>query len=131
MVETPIRKGSRQRKPSSNNNPGINVPPSSPAHMSLPATSPGVSANSNNNRSEVDMSSPLNYGTPSSLGSIRTPRSGIRGTPLKPRADIQMDKRMRQVAVIAEVNLISLPEFPPPPPLITLIIIMFFWLFIY
>jgi len=50
--------------------------------------------------SEIDLSSPLNYGTPSSMGSIRTPRSGIRGTPLRARPDIRTDKRIRQVAVI-------------------------------
>lgn len=46
---------------------------------------------------EIDLSSPLNYGTPSSLGSVRTPRSGIRGTPVRQRPDIRTDKRMRQV----------------------------------
>lgn len=49
--------------------------------------------------SEIDLSSPLNYGTPSSLGSIRTPRSGIRGTPIRLRPDVRSDKRMRQVNV--------------------------------
>lgn len=43
------------------------------------------------------MSSPLNYGTPSSLASIRTPRSGIRGTPLRNRPDIRPDRHLRQV----------------------------------
>ena len=52
---------------------------------------------------EIDLSSPLNYGTPSSLGSIRTPRSGIRGTPVRQRPDIRTDKRMRQVNVGNEV----------------------------
>lgn len=49
--------------------------------------------------SEIDLSSPLNYGTPSSLGSIRTPRSGIRGTPIRMRPDVRSDKRIRQVNV--------------------------------
>ncbi|KAI5744337.1 hypothetical protein M8J76_001462 [Diaphorina citri] len=31
--------------------------------------------------SEIDLASPLNYGTPSSIGSLRTPRSGIQGRP--------------------------------------------------
>ncbi|KAF7995852.1 hypothetical protein HCN44_006959 [Aphidius gifuensis] len=52
-----------------------------------------------NGISELDLSSPLNYGTPSSLGSIRTPRSGIRGTPVRQRPDIRTDKRIRQVNV--------------------------------
>ena len=34
--------------------------------------------------SEIDLSSPLNYGTPSSVGSsLRTPRTGSRGTPIR------------------------------------------------
>lgn len=49
--------------------------------------------------SEIDLSSPLNYGTPSSMGSIRTPRSGIRGTPLRMRPDIRTDRHIRQVQV--------------------------------
>lgn len=52
--------------------------------------------------SEIDLSSPLNYGTPSSLGSIRTPRSGIRGTPIRVRHDVRSDKRLRQVNVGAD-----------------------------
>lgn len=48
---------------------------------------------------DIDLSSPLNYGTPTSLGSIRTPRSGIRGTPLRSRPDIRTDKRIRQVNI--------------------------------
>lgn len=50
--------------------------------------------------SEIDLSSPLNYGTPSSIGSsLRTPRSGVRGTPIRIRSDIQSEKRLRQVNV--------------------------------
>ncbi|XP_063707123.1 DNA replication licensing factor MCM4 [Culicoides brevitarsis] len=49
--------------------------------------------------SEIDLSSPLNYGTPSSMGSVRTPRSGIRGTPLRMRPDIRTDRHIRQVQV--------------------------------
>lgn len=46
------------------------------------------------------MSSPLNYGTPSSLGSIRTPRSvGLRGTPARMRPDIRVNKAVRQVNI--------------------------------
>lgn len=74
----------------------ISLPPTSPANISLPATSP---ARGLGNMSEIDLSSPLNYGTPSSMGSIRTPRSGIRGTPLRARPDIRTDKRIRQVAI--------------------------------
>ena len=51
--------------------------------------------------SEIDLSSPLNYGTPSSLGSVRTP-SGIRGTPIRMRPDIRTDRRIRQVNVASD-----------------------------
>jgi DNA replication licensing factor MCM4 len=51
----------------------------------------------NQETSEIDMSSPLNYGTPSSrlggLGDIpRTP--GVLGTPIRPRSDIGNEHRM-------------------------------------
>merc|ERR1719186_2287724 len=50
--------------------------------------------------SEIDLSSPLNYGTPSSVGSsLRTPRTVSRGTPIRVRSDIQSDRRIRQVPV--------------------------------
>lgn len=92
-AETPMRMGPRHGQASDN----ISLPPTSPGNISLPATSParGLGAN----MSEIDLSSPLNYGTPSSMGSIRTPRSGIRGTPLRARPDIRTDKKMRQVAI--------------------------------
>ena len=58
--------------------------------------------------SEIDLSSPLNYGTPTShgglagvgigsQGSVRTP--GVRGTPIRIRSDIQSEKRLRQINV--------------------------------
>lgn len=50
----------------------------------------------NGSESGLQLSSPVNYGTPSSLGSIRTPRSGIRGTPIRHRSDINTDRRLRQ-----------------------------------
>ncbi|KAI4468348.1 dna replication licensing factor mcm family member [Holotrichia oblita] len=59
--------------------------------------------------SEIDLSSPLNYGTPSSLGSVRTPRSGIRGTPIRLRPDVRSDKRIRQVNVGSDA-LEAIPE---------------------
>lgn len=93
-AETPMRMGPNHGQASASDN--ISLPPTSP-NISLPATSParGLGAN----MSEIDLSSPLNYGTPSSMGSIRTPRSGIRGTPLRARPDIRTDKKMRQVAI--------------------------------
>uniref|UniRef100_T1J2B5 DNA replication licensing factor MCM4 n=1 Tax=Strigamia maritima TaxID=126957 RepID=T1J2B5_STRMM len=51
--------------------------------------------------SEIDLSSPLNYGTPSS-SAPRTPRSGARGTPVRLRQDIGSERRMRQVNLNSE-----------------------------
>lgn len=53
---------------------------------------------------EIDLSSPLNYGTPSSCSSFRNPRSGIRGTPIRLRPDIRTDKRIRQVNVASPIQ---------------------------
>merc|ERR1719435_555206 len=50
--------------------------------------------------SEIDLSSPLHYGTPSP-GSIRTPRTGSKGTPVRVRSDIQTDRVRRQEFVVA------------------------------
>lgn len=47
--------------------------------------------------SELDLNSPLNYGTPSSMSSLRTPRSGGKGTPLRQRPDVRSDRKVRQV----------------------------------
>merc|ERR1719341_3037179 len=61
--------------------------------------------------SEIDLSSPLNYGTPSSVGSnLRTPRTGVKGTPIRVRSDIQSEKRVRQVTVGSQS---SQPDVPP------------------
>lgn len=64
--------------------------------------------------SEIDLSSPLNYGTPSSLGSstFRTPSGhlGVRGTPIRIRSDIQSERRLRQVNVAAS----PAPATPEP-----------------
>ena len=47
--------------------------------------------------SEMDLNSPLNYGTPSSLSSLRTPRSAGRATPMHKRPDVKSDRKVRQV----------------------------------
>lgn len=65
-----------------------------PTSPIIPATSP---ASTSVRMHDIDLSSPLNYGTPSSMGSIRTPRSGIRGTPIRSRPDIRTDRNIRQV----------------------------------
>ncbi|XP_076235043.1 disc proliferation abnormal [Calliopsis andreniformis] len=64
----------------------------------------------NGSESGLQLSSPVNYGTPSSLGSIRTPRSGIRGTPIRHRSDINTDRRLRQFSLQEPI-----PEVPTVP----------------
>ena len=51
--------------------------------------------------SEIDLSSPLNYGTPSSrLGGIGTPRTpGAVGTPIRSRPDVRSERKMRMVNI--------------------------------
>ena len=50
--------------------------------------------------SEIDLSSPLNYGTPSSRLGVGTPRTpGVAGTPIRPRSDVRSDRKMRTVNV--------------------------------
>lgn len=47
-------------------------------------------------QSELDLSSPLTYGTPSSRVE-GTPRSGIRGTPARQRPDLGSARKLKQV----------------------------------
>lgn len=95
-VDTPLRWGSRHAQET--------IAPSSEGPSSVPLSSPNrlVQTSPIVGMSE-DLSSPLNYGTPSSLASVRTPRSGIRGTPVRQRPDVQSDRRTRQVN-LAEVS---------------------------
>ena len=51
--------------------------------------------------SEVDMSSPLMYGTPSSRVE-GTPRSGVRGTPARQRPDLGSVRKAKQVDLHSE-----------------------------
>ncbi|KAI4485938.1 hypothetical protein M0804_006427 [Polistes exclamans] len=90
-VETPLRWGNRriQETIAGSSEAGSQIPASSPIAAQQSPLAAGMS--------EIDLSSPLNYGTPSSLGSIRTPRSGVRGTPIRQRTDIRTDKHLRQV----------------------------------
>lgn len=92
---TPLRWGQQGRQADNANVVVEASDPLTPSDNVLapPATSPFAGA-----ASEMDMmSSPLNYGTPSSLASVRTPRSGIRGTPMRSRPDIRPDRHLRQV----------------------------------
>ncbi len=48
--------------------------------------------------SEIDLSSPLNYGTPSSRLGVGTPRTpGAAMTPIRPRPDVRSERKMRTV----------------------------------
>nr|XP_022904084.1 DNA replication licensing factor MCM4 [Onthophagus taurus] len=94
-ISTPMRWGNA---PQRNSEVGSSPP-------AVVATSPAAASG----MSEIDLSSPLNYGTPASLGSVRTPRSGIRGTPIKLRPDVRSDKRIRQVNVGSD-QLEPIPE---------------------
>lgn len=85
---------SRNRHPDTENSEVFNVPTSPAAQLSSSQT-PQLLSN-------IDLSSPLNYGTPSSMGSVMTPRSGIRGTPVRARPDIRTDRRMHLVNVASD-----------------------------
>lgn len=94
-VETPMRIGGT--RPIADGGASIRVANSDiPTSPVIPSTSPGISSI---RVPDIDLSSPLNYGTPSSIGSIRTPRSGIRGTPMRIRPDIRVDRHLRQVNI--------------------------------
>ncbi|KAG1667609.1 DNA replication licensing factor mcm4-A [Nymphon striatum] len=105
---TPTRRSSRH----SSGNEIISPPPhdadTSGDLLPMPPSSPGnqlisspIAFRSGTGISEIDLSSPLNYGTPSShvTGTPRTPRSSVRGTPIRQRSDIRTDKRLRQVTL--------------------------------
>lgn len=95
-TETPLRIGGHVRG-SVDGGGSIRVANSDiPTSPIIPSTSPG---NTSVRMQDIDLSSPLNYGTPSSMGSIRTPRSGIRGTPMRSRPDIRVDRHIRQVNI--------------------------------
>ncbi|XP_070498588.1 DNA replication licensing factor MCM4 [Chironomus tepperi] len=90
------RRDENETQPSSVDTPMRNPPSISSARTPL---NEGSATPHHMNASEFDLNSPLNYGTPSSIGSIRTPHSGIQNTPLKVRPDIRIDKRIRTVNV--------------------------------
>lgn len=73
--------------------PGSNLAPvpQSPTDSSL-FSSPAPRGRNTGN--DIGLSSPLNYGTPSSRRAVETPRTpGAMGTPMRPRADIQNERR--------------------------------------
>ena len=57
-VQTPLRMGNRANANADN----LSLPPTSPGGLTLPPTSPARGLGPN--ISEIDLSSPLNYGTP-------------------------------------------------------------------
>lgn len=70
--ETPLRIGASRPNAGGSIRVANSDVPTSPV---IPSTSPASA-----HLHDIDLSSPLNYGTPSSMGSVRTPRSGVRGT---------------------------------------------------
>ncbi|XP_063225908.1 DNA replication licensing factor MCM4 [Bacillus rossius redtenbacheri] len=112
---SPASQGGRRRRPGTpSQRRSVPSTPSRPSRPSTPAVpaagpiieesdqlSPVININPTSpfvpGMSEIDLSSPLNYGTPSSLGSVRTHRSGVRETPIRLRPDIRVDRRVRQV----------------------------------
>lgn len=94
-VDTPMRApDSRNRHPDTENSEVVNVP-TSPAAQITSSQTPQLFSN-------IDLSSPLNYGTPCSMGSVLTPRSGVRGTPIRARPDLRTDRRMHLVNVASD-----------------------------
>lgn len=67
------------------------------------------------NPNEVDMSSPLMYGTPSSRVE-GTPRSGVRGTPARQRPDLGSVRKAPQVDLHSDpVSLLLVATRLPDP----------------
>ncbi|KAL0278677.1 UNVERIFIED_CONTAM: hypothetical protein PYX00_000428 [Menopon gallinae] len=60
------------------------------------------------------LSSPVNFGTPSSMGSLRTPRSGIHGTPARIRVDLQTDSTVRVVNIDSDHPSITPSDLTSP-----------------
>lgn len=95
-LETPMRiGGERTQNGGGHESDAVSLAATSPAASHFAGASPFYGGNID--IQGIDLSSPLNYGTPSSLGSIRTP--GIRGTPIRSRPDIRTNRYMRQVNV--------------------------------
>lgn len=116
-VDTPMRApDSRNRHPDTENSEVVNVPTSPAAQISSSQTSQLFS--------NIDLSSPLNYGTPSSMGSLLTPRSGVRGTPVRARPDIRTDRRMHLVNVASDQVRVNINWFTDK---ITNLTIYFSW----
>ncbi|KAJ8042333.1 DNA replication licensing factor mcm4-A [Holothuria leucospilota] len=100
--KSPKRKGTgpQEDRPMDSSPSGPLPPmPSSPpsggshgAHDASLFSSPGVAKGT----SEIDLSSPLNYGTPSSSRVGGTP-GRVGGTPIRQRTDLKTDRKMRQV----------------------------------
>ncbi|XP_047031208.1 DNA replication licensing factor MCM4 [Helicoverpa zea] len=86
--------GTPRQTPQTPGTPGGRRTPRTPREA--PGTSPARTMASSPLGTDIDMSSPLNYGTPSSLS---TPRSNLRGamTPARQRADLKSNQHGRSV----------------------------------
>ncbi|CAH1778811.1 unnamed protein product [Owenia fusiformis] len=96
---------SQRRRVDTSPGSGLAPMPSSPPtgdqqqETSLFSSPRGANSSGGVGTSEIDLSSPLNYGTPSSRGA-GTPRTpGAAATPIRHRPDIRSDRKMRQVNV--------------------------------
>lgn len=114
-VDTPMRPPNRH--PDTESSEVFNVPTSPAAQISSSQT-PQIFSN-------IDLSSPLNYGTPSSIGSVATPRSGIRGTPVRARPDIRTDRRMHLVNMASDS--VRVDSFQIGSQIITTFVSYFSW----
>ncbi|KAF6205854.1 hypothetical protein GE061_020028 [Apolygus lucorum] len=89
--------GSQQAAVNGDGEPDFLVEPSDP--FSIPMSTPrGVNHTSPYRGASGALSSPLNYGTPSSLTSFRTPRTN-RNTPMRPRVDLNTQKNVRHIQI--------------------------------
>ncbi|XP_028409961.1 DNA replication licensing factor mcm4-A-like [Dendronephthya gigantea] len=140
MSKMPARKRSRNDSTGTASNQGEESATSSPARPAdaapptarrrvgetsspapLPPTSPatdqaeGLSSPQPMPPSEIDMSSPLNYGTPSSR-IANTPRGTPVGTPVRHRSDIRSNRKVRQVAIGEQTSTDISTEPPAAAP---------------
>ncbi|XP_002731973.1 DNA replication licensing factor mcm4-like [Saccoglossus kowalevskii] len=106
-VGTPSRRSTRGTRGSSppskrmDSSPGLAPLPSSPPTAAPSLFSSPAAPSRAATTSEIDLSSPLNYGTPSSrIGS--TPGRHGGGTPIRVRSDIRSERKMRQVNLVSE-----------------------------
>ncbi|KAJ8302791.1 hypothetical protein KUTeg_019187 [Tegillarca granosa] len=99
-TSSPPAKGRRlDSSPGGDLAPLPSSPPSGiqPEHETSLFSSPPQSRAGGAPTSEIDLSSPLNYGTPSSRLGPQTP--GVGATPIRTRPDVRSERKMRQVTI--------------------------------